>query len=141
MSAELTRYLVWTGVVAAGALLAVVDRRWIGRPVCGVLLVAGVGAGFVIEEVSPFSFGGGSHYMEGVLVSAGSALGLIGYVLAAIWQFVRRRIGGRRALLTPRLQRRTARYARASRKWPGPWQFAILRSGLGSSGGGCRSID
>jgi hypothetical protein len=94
MSAELTRCLVWTGVVAAGALLALVDRRWIGWPVSGVLLVAGVGAGFVIEEVSPFSFGAGSHFMEGVLLSAGSALGLIGYLAAATWQFVRRRIGG-----------------------------------------------
>ncbi len=96
MSAELTRYLVWAGVVAAGALLAIVERRWIGWPLCGVLLVAGIGAGFVIEEISPFSFGGGSHYMEGVLVSAGSVLALIGYVLAAVWQFVRRRIGGQR---------------------------------------------
>jgi hypothetical protein len=32
--------------------------------------------------------------MEGVLLSAGSALGLIGYLAAATWQFVRRRIGG-----------------------------------------------
>jgi hypothetical protein len=32
--------------------------------------------------------------MEGVIVSAGSALALIGYVFAVIWQFVRRRIGG-----------------------------------------------
>jgi hypothetical protein len=94
LSTETTRYLVWAGVVVAGALLAVVDRRWIGRPVSGLLLVAGVVAGFLIEKVSPFSFGTGSHYMEGVLVSAGSALALIGYVLAVAWQFVRRRIGG-----------------------------------------------
>jgi hypothetical protein len=94
MSAELTRYLVWAGVVAAGAWLALLDRKWIGWPVCGALLVAGVGAGFVIEAISPFSFGAGGHYMEGVLVSAGSALALIGYVLAATGLFVRRRFGG-----------------------------------------------
>jgi hypothetical protein len=61
-----------------------------------VLLVVGVVAGFIIEQVSPFSFGGGSHYMEGVLLSAGSALALIGYVFAVVWQFVCRSIGGRR---------------------------------------------
>jgi hypothetical protein len=85
---------VWAGIVLVGTLLAVVDRRWIRRPVFGVILVAGVGGGFIVEKVSPFSFGGGDHYMEGVIVSAGSALALIGYVFAVIWQFVRRRIGG-----------------------------------------------
>jgi hypothetical protein len=25
---ELTRYIVWAGIVAIGALLAVIDRRW-----------------------------------------------------------------------------------------------------------------
>jgi len=94
LSAELTRYFVWAGIVAVGTLLAVVDRRWIRRRVFGVLLVAGVVVGFIVEKVSPFSFGGGGHYMEGVIVSAGSALALIGYVLAVVWQFVRRRIGG-----------------------------------------------
>jgi hypothetical protein len=34
--------------------------------------------------------------MEGVLVSAGSALALICYIFAVIWQFVWRNIGGRR---------------------------------------------
>jgi hypothetical protein len=34
--------------------------------------------------------------MEGVLVSAGSALALIGYVFAVVWQFVWRSIGRRR---------------------------------------------
>jgi hypothetical protein len=93
LSPDLTRYFVWAGVVAAGCLLAVVDRRWIRYPVFGVLLVSGVGGGFLVEKVSPFSFGVESHYMEGVIVSAGSALALIGYVLALAWQLVRRRIG------------------------------------------------
>jgi hypothetical protein len=42
LSAELTRYLVWGGVIAIGALLSVLDRRWIRRPLFAVLLVAGV---------------------------------------------------------------------------------------------------
>jgi hypothetical protein len=92
----MTRYFMWAGVVVFGALLAVVDRRQIRRPVFGLLLVIGIVAGFIIEQVSPFSFGVESHYMEGVLVSAGSALALIGYVFAVIWQFVSQSIGGRR---------------------------------------------
>ena len=95
-SPDLTRYFMWAGVVVFGALLAAVDRRQIRRPVFGLLLVIGVVAGFIIEQVSPFSFGVESHYMEGVLVSAGSALALIGYVFAVVWQFVWRCIGGRR---------------------------------------------
>jgi hypothetical protein len=95
-SPDLTRYFMWAGVVVFGALFAVIDRRQIGRPVFGLLLVIGVVAGFIIEQVSPFSFGVESHYMEGVLVSAGSALALIGYVFAVFWQFVWRSIGGRR---------------------------------------------
>ena len=91
---DLTRYLVWAGIVGVGILLAVIDRRWIRRPVLGMLLVAGVGGGFIVEKVSPFSFGGGDHYMEGVILSAGSALALIGYVFAVFWQFVHRRFGG-----------------------------------------------
>jgi hypothetical protein len=91
LSPDLTRYFMWAGVVVVGALLAVVDWRQIRRPVFGVLLVAGVVAGLIIEQVSPFSFGGGSHYMEG-----GSALALTGYVFAAVGQFVCPSTGGRR---------------------------------------------
>jgi hypothetical protein len=96
MSADLMRYLTWTAVVVAGALLAFVDRRWIGRSVFGALLVAGVAAGLIVTQVSPFSFGMGGYYMDGVLVSAGSALALIGYVASAVVQSVWRSIGGRR---------------------------------------------
>jgi hypothetical protein len=94
MQPYLTRYLVWAGTVAAGALLAVLDR-WIRRPLFGALLVAGVGGGLIITTVSPFSFGGGDHYMQGVIISAGSALALVGYVLEIVWHFARRRFGGR----------------------------------------------
>jgi hypothetical protein len=85
---DLTRYLVWMGVIALGAVVAVIDRRWIGRPVLGVLLVAGVAGGFMITKVSPFSFGGGDRYMQGVLLSAGAAMALIGYIFAAVWQLL-----------------------------------------------------
>jgi hypothetical protein len=98
LSPELTRYVVWAGVVVVGALLAVVDWRQIRRPVFGLLLVAGVVAGFVIEQVSPFTFSGGDYFMAGVLFSDGSALALMGYVAAAVCQFMYRRIGGRRPL-------------------------------------------
>jgi len=92
MSVELTRYLLWASTVAVGALLAMIDRRWIGWPLLGALLLAGIAAGIVVTRVSPFSFGGGSHYMEGVLVSGASALALVGYLLAAAWQLARRRL-------------------------------------------------
>ena len=88
------RYFVWAAVVIAGAVLAVVDWRWIKRPVCGALLVTGGVGGIIVTKESPFTFGTGSYYMGGVLISAGSALALVGYVFAAIGQFVRRRISG-----------------------------------------------
>jgi hypothetical protein len=88
------RYVVWAGIVVIGAQLAVLDSRWIRWPLCGVLLVAGVGGGFITTRVSPFNLGGGDYYMDGVIVSAGSVLALIGYVLAFISQFVRLRLGG-----------------------------------------------
>jgi hypothetical protein len=91
---DMTRYFAWAAGVVVGALFAVVDWRWIRRPILGLLLAAGVGAGTIVTQVSPFTFGAGGHYMEGVLVAAGSALALTGYVLAAGWQFARRRIGG-----------------------------------------------
>ena len=93
LSPDMTRYFAWAAVVVAGALFAVVDWRWIRRPVFGVLLAAGVGGGSIVSQISPFTFGAGGYYMEGVLVAAGSALALTGYVFAAGWQFARRHIG------------------------------------------------
>jgi hypothetical protein len=91
---DMTRYFVWAGVVVAGALFAVADWRWIKRPVFGALLVAGVLGGTIVINVSPFTFGTGGYYMEGVIISAGSALALVGYVFAIAGQFACRRIGG-----------------------------------------------
>jgi hypothetical protein len=90
----MTRYLVWAAVVVAGALLAVVDWRWIKRPVFRALLVAGVLGGAIVINVSPFTFGTGGYYMEGVIISAGSALALVGYVCTIVGQFAYRRIRG-----------------------------------------------
>jgi hypothetical protein len=56
LSPDLARYLHWAGMIAIGILLAVLDRRWIGRPLLGLLMVAGVAGGLVITMVSPFSF-------------------------------------------------------------------------------------
>jgi len=50
LSPDLTRYFVSSGIVAIGTLLAVLDRRWIGRPLFRVLLVTGVVAGLSSQE-------------------------------------------------------------------------------------------
>jgi hypothetical protein len=90
------RYLVWTSVVVLGALLAVVDQRIIGRWILGGLFVAGVVGGLLVTVISPFRFGGTSYYMEGVIVAGGSALALVGYVVARFAGFVwRRTLDGR----------------------------------------------
>lgn len=86
LSPDTTRYLVWSAVVALGALPAVVDRRLPRRWLFGCLLVVGIGAGLLLSAVSPFSFGGSSHYMEGVIISGGSALALAGYAVAFVAQ-------------------------------------------------------
>jgi hypothetical protein len=90
----MTRYLVWVGAVVAGTVLAFIDWRWIRRPVFASFLVAGVVGGVIITKVSPFTFAGGDYYMDGVIVAAGSALALFGYVLAVAGRFACRRIGG-----------------------------------------------
>jgi predicted TIM-barrel fold metal-dependent hydrolase len=65
MSPDLARYLLWAGIIAIGTLLAILDRRWIGWPLFGVLMLAGVASGLIITTVSPFSFGGGDHLHGG----------------------------------------------------------------------------
>jgi hypothetical protein len=92
---DLTRYVLWAAIVAIGALLSAGDRRWIGWPLLGMLLVAGVVGGLVVTRASPFTFSGGDHFMEGVILAAGSALALAGYLLATVYQFARRHLGGR----------------------------------------------
>jgi hypothetical protein len=82
------RYLVWASVVVLGAVLAVVDQRMIGRWILGGLIVAGVVGGLLVTVISPFRFGGTSYYMEGVIVAGGSALALVGYVVAKLAGFV-----------------------------------------------------
>ena len=93
LSPDATRYLIWAAVVVLGMLLAVVDRRMLGRWVLGVLLIACAAGGLLLTVVSPFSFGATSYYMEGVIISAGSALALIGYFIALLLHFLSLRIG------------------------------------------------
>jgi hypothetical protein len=90
LAADLLRYVIWGAVIAIGALVAMLEWRWIGRPLFAVLLVAGVIGGLIITKVSPFTFAGGDHYMEGLILAAGSALALAGSVLAVVWLLVRR---------------------------------------------------
>ncbi len=92
LSPDVMRYLIWVGVVVLGMMLAEVDRRVIGRWLFGFLLVAGVVGGLALTVVSPFSFGGSSYYMEGVIISAGSAMALIGYLAAALARFLTLRL-------------------------------------------------
>ena len=84
LSLDTTRYLVWASVVVLGMVLAVVDRRVIGRWLFGLLIVAGIAGGLALTVVSPFSFGATNYYMEGVILSAGSALALTGYAVAVV---------------------------------------------------------
>ena len=92
-AADLLRYLVLGGVVAIGAVLGIIDLRWTKRPLFGLLLAAGSIGGLIITKISPFTFAGGDHYMEGVLIFAGSALALAGYTAAIVVHFVRQRWG------------------------------------------------
>ena len=89
-------YAACAVLIAIGAVLAISDWRWIQRPYLGVLLIAGLGAGLITTQVSPFNFADGGYYMQGVLVAAGAALALAGYVLGAVLQFAIRHVRGRR---------------------------------------------
>lgn len=92
-----TSYIAYAVMIAVGAALGIVDWRWIRRPLFGLLLIAGVCGGLITTQVSPFNFADGGYYMQGVLVAAGAALALIGYVLAAVLQLAIRSVRGRHA--------------------------------------------
>ena len=91
-------YLFWTAVLAAGAAFRLIDARWIRRPVLGLLMLAGIPAGAIMTQVSPFNFADGGFYMQGILLAAASSLALIGYVLAWVGGSARRHLAGRRDL-------------------------------------------
>ncbi len=88
------RYVVIAAVLVLGALLALADWRWIRRPVCGLLLLSGVAGGYSLTIVSPFDFVTGGYYMQGALLSAGSALALLGYAVVSAVIVIGRLIGG-----------------------------------------------
>lgn len=78
------RYGVWMAAVASGAVLAMVERRVSDRYRAWLLLISLALAGYVTTHLSPFTFHGGDHFMEGVLLMGGALLILSGYTAAAI---------------------------------------------------------
>ena len=82
----MTFYVFWAAIATSGVVLMLLDQRWIGRPLFGALLVAGICGGLVTTQVSPFNFYDGGYALEGLLVTIGSALALIGYGVGAIWR-------------------------------------------------------
>ena len=88
-------YLFWMAVFASGAVFRLADRSWIKRPVLGLLTVAGIPAGLIMTQVSPFNFADGGLYMQGILLSVACGVALIGYVIAWFADLARRRFAGR----------------------------------------------
>jgi hypothetical protein len=84
VSADLWRYAVWAIVALAGATVALIEAKAWGRYRLWILLVLAAIAGAVTTHVSPFTFSGGDHYMEGVIVMGGAGLALAGYAAAAL---------------------------------------------------------
>ena len=84
LSADMVRYFEWAAVVIAGALFAVSRMAMDQASHSRSAFAAGVGRRHrIVTQVSPFTFGTGGYYMEGVLVAAGSALALTGYVFVS----------------------------------------------------------
>ena len=90
---EIVSYIFWSAVVVLGVFFEFVDRKWIKRPALGLLLVAGILAGYVMTRVSPFNLADGGLGLQGFLLAAASGLALISYASAWIWNFARRRFG------------------------------------------------
>ena len=88
-------YLFWMAVFASGAVFRLVDRSWIKRPVLGLLTLAGIPAGAIMTQVSPFNFADGGLYMQGMLLSVACGLALTGYVIAWLAHAARRRFARR----------------------------------------------
>lgn len=93
---EVQRYMAWGLAVVAGAIMAAVDRRWIGRPVLAVGLILLALAGLIGMQLNPFSFASGDAYMECVIATGAALLALTGYALAWVASFVAARFTGGR---------------------------------------------
>jgi hypothetical protein len=93
----MTRYVVWTAVVIVGAVLALCDWRWLGRPWFGVLLIAILCGGLITMQVSPFNFADGGYALQGLLAAGAAGLVLVGYVVTCIVQFAIQSIRSRRS--------------------------------------------
>lgn len=84
LAESLHRYGVRTATVASRAVLAMVEQRVSDRYRAWLLLIALAPAGYVTTYLSPFTFHGDDHFMEGVLLMGGALLVLGGYAAAAI---------------------------------------------------------
>jgi len=102
MSPDQTRFLVWAAVVVAGGVFAVLEWRWTRWPVFGLFLVAGLVGGAMTTQLSSFTFGGDSYYMQGVLISGGSALALGGYAFTLVCRLAIRLLVRRSPIKPPR---------------------------------------
>ena len=74
--------------------LRALERRFTRRPFLGALLILGMVAGYLMTWFSPFNFATGGLYMEGVILTAASALAFAGYLAATLWFVARGRTTG-----------------------------------------------
>ncbi len=81
---DLWRFSVWGAMIVLGAIVSGVERRIWGHQWLWLLLLLVSAGGYYLTVISPFTFGTGGYYMQGIIICAGAALVLIGYVIGAI---------------------------------------------------------
>ena len=91
------RYWPYGVALAAGVLLAVIDRRVFGRYVFAALLILVAIGGAVVMNGSPFTFSGEDHYFQGLIAQLFALAGLAGYALATITMRTCARVSGSKA--------------------------------------------
>jgi hypothetical protein len=91
------RYWPYAVALVAGVLLAIADRMAFGRYIFALLLVLTAIGGAIGMNFSPFTFQGGDHYFQSMIVMLFALAGLGGYALATITMWTRARICGSRA--------------------------------------------
>ncbi len=87
-------YLLWAIMIAIGLGLRALERRFTRRPFLGALLILGMVVGYFMTRFSPFNFATGGLYMEGVILTAASALAFAGYLAATLLFAARGRTAG-----------------------------------------------
>jgi hypothetical protein len=88
------RYWPYGVALAAGVLLAVIDRRVFGRYVFAALLILVAIGGAVVMNGSPFTFSGDDHYFQGLIAQLFALAGLAGYALSIVATWTCGRICG-----------------------------------------------